>query len=99
MAVMQIEILPLGTGTPSVSSYVAQAMKVVQESGLPHQLTPMATVVEGEVDELLDLARRIHEVPFEAGAQRVVTIITIDDRRDKPLSMQGKVRSVEEKLS
>ena len=99
MAVMQIEILPLGTGTPSVSSYVAQAMKVVQESGLPHQLTPMATVVEGEVDELLNLARRIHEVPFEAGAQRVVTIITIDDRRDKPLSLQGKVRSVEEKLS
>ena len=99
MAIMQIKILPLGTGSTSTSKWVAGALKVVQESGLKHQLTPMATIVEGDTDALFALARKIHEVPFNAGAQRVVTIIEIDDRRDRPASMEQKVRSVEEKLS
>ncbi|MCD6352332.1 MAG: MTH1187 family thiamine-binding protein [Armatimonadetes bacterium] len=99
MALMEIKILPLGTGSTSVSGYVAGSMQVTRESGLKHQLTPMGTVVEGTVDELLALARKIHEVPFEAGAGRVVTVIEIDDRRDKPSTMDSKVESVRRKLA
>jgi len=98
MPVMQIKILPLGTGSPAMSKWVAGAVQVIKDSGLKYELTPMATVVEGEIDELLALARRVHETPFEAGAQRVVTIIEIDDRRDRPMSMEQKVEAVEEKL-
>ncbi len=98
MAIMQIKILPLGTGSTSTSRWVAGAIRVIEESGMKYQLTPMATIVEGELGELFALARRIHEVPFDAGAQRVVTHIEIDDRRDKPSSMEQKVRSVQEKL-
>jgi uncharacterized protein YqgV (UPF0045/DUF77 family) len=36
----------------------------------------------------------MHEVPFEAGAQRVVTHITIDERRDKALTIQSKLNAV-----
>lgn len=99
MAVMEIKILPLGTSSTSVSGYVAGAMRVVMESGLAHELTPMGTVVEGEAEELLELARRVHEAPFEAGAQRVVTLIELDDRRDKPSTMRSKVASVEQRLA
>jgi uncharacterized protein (TIGR00106 family) len=98
MAVMQISVVPVGTGSTSLSAWVAEAMRVVQASGLPHQLTPMATVVEGELAELLRVAQRVHEALFEQGAQRVVTHIEIDDRRDKPATMESKLASVRAKL-
>jgi uncharacterized protein YqgV (UPF0045/DUF77 family) len=44
------------------------------------------------------VAKEIHEACFRKGAKRVLTSLKIDDRKDKPLSMDGKVRSVETKL-
>ncbi len=46
----------------------------------------------------LPVGRRMHEQPFAEGAVRVSTSIKIDDRRDKASSIEGKVRSVKEKL-
>jgi uncharacterized protein YqgV (UPF0045/DUF77 family) len=40
----------------------------------------------------------MHEVPFGEGAQRVSTLIRIDDRRDKVSTMAGKVKAVTDKL-
>lgn len=98
MAVVEVSITPLGTGDTGVSRYVAGCLKVLKESGLSHQLTPMGTIVEGELDDILGIIRKMHEVPFSAGAVRVSTLIKIDDRRDKKHTMAGKVKSVEEKL-
>jgi uncharacterized protein (TIGR00106 family) len=98
MAVVFLSITPLGTGTPSVSRYVAGVERILRESGLQHQLTAMGTIVEGDLDAVLAVVRRMHEHPFTQGAVRVSTLIKIDDRRDKEHTIQGKMRSVEEKL-
>ncbi len=98
MAVVEVSITPLGTATTGVSSYVAGCVRIVQESGLSFELTPMGTIIEGELDEILRVIRRMHEAPFAVGAERVSTLIKIDDRRDKAHSMAGKLRSVQEKL-
>ncbi|WP_256757614.1 MTH1187 family thiamine-binding protein [Cohnella sp. WQ 127256] len=100
MAIVQVTIVPLGTATTSVSEYVTSVHEVLQQSGekIKYQLTPMSTIIEGELDDLLTVVRRMHEVPFENGAMRVSTTITIDDRRDKKGTMEQKLRSVEEKL-
>jgi uncharacterized protein (TIGR00106 family) len=98
MAMMEISIVPIGTGTASISAYVAGVLRVVEESGLEYELEPMGTVVVGEVKQLLALALRMHELPFAMGALRVATTIKIDDRHDKPLTIAGKVRAVREKL-
>jgi len=99
MAIVEVSITPLGTATPGVSRYVAGCLSVLRDSGFKHQLTPMGTIIEGEIGEILDVIRRMHESPFEAGAVRVSTLIKIDDRRDRgEHTMAGKVRSVEEKL-
>ena len=47
---------------------------------------------------MLRAVRAVHEVPFQAGALRVSTTVKIDERRDKELSMEGKVQAVREKL-
>jgi uncharacterized protein YqgV (UPF0045/DUF77 family) len=48
---------------------------------------------------LLELAKRMHDSAFDAGAQRVVTTLRIDERRDKPLTIDGKIKAVRDKLS
>ena len=98
MPVAFLTITPLGTGTPSVSSYVAGVERILRASGLTHQLTAMGTIIEGDLDQILAVVRQMHEAPFGQGALRVSTSLRIDDRRDKVHTIAGKMRSVEEKL-
>jgi uncharacterized protein (TIGR00106 family) len=98
MAVVFLTITPIGTATPSVSRYVAGVERILQASGLKSQLTAMGTIIEGDLDEILRVVRRMHEHPFTEGAVRVSTLLKIDDRRDKEHTIAGKMRSVEEKL-
>ncbi|MGW8286237.1 MAG: MTH1187 family thiamine-binding protein [Candidatus Deferrimicrobiaceae bacterium] len=98
MAIVFVSIAPLGTATTSLSSYVAGVERVLRDSGLKSQLTAMGTIIEGDIDAILPVLRRMHELPFAEGAVRVSTLIKIDDRRDKTSSIEKKVRSVMEKL-
>jgi uncharacterized protein (TIGR00106 family) len=99
VAIVEVSITPLGTATPGVSRYVAGCLAVLRDSGLKYQLTPMGSIIEGELGAILEVIRVMHEAPFGAGAERVSTLIKIDDRRDGGAhTMAGKVRSVEEKL-
>ena len=98
MAVVFVTIAPLGTATPSLSRYVAGVERVLEASGLKHELTAMGTIIEGDLDAILAVVRKMHEEPFAEGAVRVSTLIKIDDRRDKEHTIAGKMRSVREKL-
>jgi uncharacterized protein (TIGR00106 family) len=99
MAIMEISVIPMGTETPSISEYVTEAVKVLEREGIKYELTAMGTIVEGELEKLLELATKMHRAVINKGALRVVTTIKLDDRRDKPLSIEGKVKSVREKLA
>lgn len=95
MAIAEISIIPLGTKTPSVSKYVARAVKVLQqESDIKYQTTSMGTIMEGKLDKILAVAKKMHEATFSREVTRVVTVIEIDDRRDKASSMKGKMNSL-----
>ena len=98
MAVCEISVVPVGTGSSSISDYVVEAQRIIKKSGLKSQLGPMSTSVEGDLDKILEVVKEIHEACFRKGAKRVLTSVKIDDRRDRPLSMDGKVRAVETKL-
>ncbi|MEN8221833.1 MAG: MTH1187 family thiamine-binding protein [Acidobacteriota bacterium] len=98
-SIVQVTIVPLGTGSTSLSQYVADVDKVLERyPDLNHQLTPMSTIIEGELNRILEAVREMHEVPFTNGAKRVSTKISIDDRRDKDASMDAKIESVKSKL-
>ena len=100
MAIAEINIIPLGTGTPSVSEHVARAVKVLQqEKALKYEITSMGTIIEGDLDKILEMVKKMHEEAFSDEVTRVVTILKIDDRRDKALSMSNKVHSLKEKLA
>ena len=99
MAMIDISVVPVGTQSPSVSQFVAGAVRLLQnEPGIKYELTALNTIIEGDLDRLLELAQRMHRSAFDAGAKRVVTTIRIDERRDKPLTIEGKIKAVRDKL-
>ncbi len=99
MAIVETSITPIGTETPSVSKYVAKCHKVLEDfPEIKYQLTPMGTILEGELPKILEAITKMHEVPFDNGASRVSTLIKIDDRRDKEATMDAKMQSVISKL-
>jgi len=94
VAIAELSIVPIGTGSTSLSSYVAACLEVVKDSGLTHEVHGMGTIIEGDLRELFEVILKMHEVPFKAGALRVLTSIKIDDRRDKEASARSKVEAV-----
>lgn len=98
MVIAEITVVPLGTGSPSLSRFVAEAVKALEGSGIRYTLTPMGTVLEGSLEEVLEVVRMLHRLPFNKGADRVSTRLVIDERRDKEATAEGKIKSVEERL-
>lgn len=98
MALMEISLIPIGTKSSSFSSCVVNAVKIIEEKGLKYQVTPTATIIEGEVDQLMDTAKAIHQNAITNGTDRVVTNISIDERVDKPISMEQQVEIIEQSL-
>jgi uncharacterized protein (TIGR00106 family) len=99
MAIAEVSVIPIGTGSTSLSSYVADMQRVLQTiEGITYELTSMGTIIEGPLSRILAAVEALHESPFTAGAQRVSTSLKIDDRRDKASTSRGKLEAVERKL-
>lgn len=97
MAIAAVSISPMGVGL-SVSEYVAAAIEVLEaQDRVVWQLDSMFTTLEGEPDDLFEVIRAMQEAVFAAGAERVGTVIKMDDRRDRAVTMADKVASVEAK--
>ncbi|MDP4164488.1 MAG: MTH1187 family thiamine-binding protein [Bacillota bacterium] len=98
MAIVDVTVIPIGTETPSVSKYVAEIQRVLKSyenaGKIRFQLTPMNTIIEGDLPILFEVIQAMHEVPFKEGIQRVATNIRIDDRRDVKRKMEDKVERV-----
>jgi len=93
--IAEIKIVPLGTASTSVSHYIARCLDIVKRAkDVDHQLTAMGTILQGPLERVLELAQEMHEAPFTMGVKRVLTTIHIDDRRDKPATMESKVSAV-----
>lgn len=98
MALLEISVVPVGTDSPSISSYIAQACKEAQRNGIKYDVTATSTVMEGDLRALVDVARQMHEAAFHGGSQRVITNISIDERRDRNQSMEAAVNAVQAEI-
>jgi len=93
--IAEIKIIPIGTETTSLSQYIAACLNTVKQAqDISYQLTAMGTIIQGSLEQVLKLVQKMHEIPFTMGTKRVVTIINIDDRRDKSATIESKVKAV-----
>src|SRR5574341_2234771 len=73
---LAVQVLPMADDLYDV---VDKAIQVIQSSGVKYEVGPMETVMEGPLDRLLEAAKAAHLACFEAGAQKVMTIIKMED--------------------
>ncbi|MGH3158264.1 MAG: MTH1187 family thiamine-binding protein [Streptosporangiaceae bacterium] len=90
-------ITPLG-GSESVGEQVAEAVRLVRESGLPNETNAMFTNVEGEWDEVMGLIKACVMKVGES-APRVSVVVKIDHRPGVTDAMRHKVEEVERRLA
>lgn len=90
-------VTPIGVGE-DVGAYVADAVRVVRESGLPNRTDAMFTTLEGEWDEVLDVVKRACEA-VQAGAGRVSLVLKADIRPGVADALNTKVATVERYLA
>jgi uncharacterized protein (TIGR00106 family) len=98
MAILEISVVPIGTGDTSLSAYVADCLRVLKKEKVRYELSSMGTNIEGDLRDLFKIAIAMHRVPFKKGARRVVTTMKIDDRKDKKGTLEGKKKAVKNKL-
>jgi len=94
--VMELTVIPLGAGS-SMSTKLAELIKIIDASGLDYRVTAFGTLVEGPLEQVLDLARRCH-LEARRQADRVLTILRLDDFGPRTGELQGAVERVEKKI-
>lgn len=93
--VVEFSLIPIGVGVP-MAKRLAKVMRLIDDSGLDYRVGAMGTSVEGTWDEVLRLIKKCHQAMLTK-APRVLTHITIDDRKGTKARLTGKVRSVIQK--
>ncbi len=93
---MELNIVPMGHGE-SVSADLAEILKIIDASGLDYRLTATGTNIEGNWDQLMNIARKCHE-ESRRHSRRVITTIKIDDYAERTGRLTAMVKSVENKV-
>ncbi|ONK12548.1 MTH1187 family thiamine-binding protein [Streptomyces sp. MP131-18] len=95
--IVAFSVTPIGTGE-NVGAEVAEAVRVVRESGLPNRTDAMFTSVEGEWDEVMAVVKQAVEA-VTARAGRVSLVLKADLRSGVTDGLTGKVERVEQLLA
>ena len=85
-------IIPIGEGE-ELKELIAKAVSIIDKSGLPYKLGAMQTTIEGKQEEVLSVIMECHNELLKE-APRVLTHITIDDRKGAEGRLEGKVSDV-----
>lgn len=85
-------IIPIGEGE-ELKELIAKAVSIIDKSGLSYKLGAMQTTVEGSQEEVLSVIMKCHNELLKESA-RVLTHITIDDRKGAQGRLEGKVFDV-----
>lgn len=93
---IHFSIFPTDKGT-SVSPYVAKAVQIIRDSGLPYKIGPMSTAVEGEWSEVMAVVENCFQ-ELRKECSRIYLTLQMDYRQGAVNRIEGKVKSVESKL-
>jgi uncharacterized protein (TIGR00106 family) len=96
MVLLEFSMSPFDKGE-SVGRYVARSLDIIDKSGLPYQLTPMGTIIEGEWEEVMAVVTACFE-RMQQDCNRVSTSIRIDYRAGPGGRLKSKIAKVESEL-
>ncbi len=96
MVLLEFSMAPSGKGE-SLSPYVARILDIIDKSGLPYQLTPMGTIIEGEWAETMAVVGACFEA-LRTDCDRIGAHLKIDWRAGPGGRIASKVAAVEAKV-
>jgi uncharacterized protein (TIGR00106 family) len=96
MLLLEFAMFPMTKGE-SVSPFVARSLDIIDKSGLPYQLTPMGTIIEGEWSEVIAVVTACFQA-MSADCDRISAGIKIDYRAGSEERLKSKVESVQTQL-
>jgi len=96
MILLEFSLVPIGKGE-SISPYVARCLDIVDGSGLDYRLHAMGTIVEGELDQVLDVLRQCMKA-LAVDCDRITCTAKLDYRSGQTGRLDAKVKSVQEKM-
>ncbi|MBW9140768.1 MAG: MTH1187 family thiamine-binding protein [Candidatus Aramenus sp.] len=93
--IVDISVEPIGTGSTSLSPYIKTVYEVLRKRGLKFYPAPSMTSIElDDITQLGYLIKEIDDALAELGVKRIVTILKVDDRRDKENSIDHKLEVI-----
>ena len=94
MVIADVAVMPLRpyTGEDEMHKVVHACIEKIKESGLKYELGAMSTTFEGEFEEVFDLIKIIHKIPFQLGCERVITVARVDEKAGG-LTIENKLRN------
>ena len=94
MIIAQLSIAPVGEEI-SLSKYVKIAIEIFEKEHIKYETNAMATVIETEdLETLFSVVKKAHNAIVKMGAKRIITELKIDDRRDKNVTIESKLKSL-----
>ena len=93
---IDLTVLPLRGGR-HISDEIAEVIKLIDAFGLPYQLTPSGTCIEGEWETVMPLVQRCHNM-VRSLSSHVVTVIKIDDEFGKDNQLIGNITAIERRI-
>lgn len=84
----EFSVTPMVEG--EMRPFVDSAVEEIEKAGLKHEVGPVATTIEGELDQVLEAIKHAHQAALDEGAERVVTDIRIDQKKGG-LTMEEEV--------
>ena len=94
MIIAEFAIFPTSEG-PSVSKYVKEAVKIIEDSGLKNDTGGMATTIEApDLTSLFKVIDKTHKKMIEMGAKRIHIDLRIDHRLDKEATIDSKLKAI-----
>ncbi|WP_027084240.1 thiamine-binding protein [Cohnella panacarvi] len=76
-ALLSIQILPRVNPGEEVIPYVDRAIEIIKASGVPYLVGPLETTLEGDLDTLIAIVKRMNDAMFEMGSPSVLSQIKL----------------------
>lgn len=89
-----LQVLPVSDEKDSYD-LVDLAILEIEKSGLKYKVCPFETVIEGNFDEIMALVKRVHELLYENGTQKMMCYMKIQSNKNQDVLIEDKMYKYE----
>ena len=83
-----LQVVPLHTENPY--PIIDAAIAVIQQAGLPYEVTAFSTQIEGSYAEIMELLNKVRAACYQAGANELLLNMQLQESTEREILMEDK---------